>query len=135
MLQLTGTRVIAADGEAVWPQVTDPATHRTTSPGCRGAPHAGLDAAADRKIWLVNAAFRKRTMASGVNEPEGRRVHGAGNGGVAGFAKAGAHMRPAEAIWLIFGHRVQGTAGAARKPARRFPDNHRIHVERAGATG
>jgi carbon monoxide dehydrogenase subunit G len=145
-MELSGSRVIAADRATVWAHLNDPATLKESIPGCEeltGSAADGFEAVVTQKIGPVKATFRGKVTLSDVVEGESYRIAGEGSGGVAGFAKGAADVRlteVAEGTELTYqveahvgGKIAQLGArlihGVARKVADQFFDNFQKHVE------
>lgn len=98
-MELTGSRVIAADRETVWAHLNSADTLRACIPGCEeltGSPEEGFEATVKQKVGPVKATFKGTVALSDINAPESYTISGEGKGGVAGFAKGGAQVRLAE---------------------------------------
>lgn len=98
-MELSGTRVIAADRTTVWARLNDAGTLRAAIPGCTdltGSPDEGFEAVVTQKVGPVKATFRGKVTLSDIVEGESYRIAGEGSGGVAGFAKGGADVRLAD---------------------------------------
>lgn len=99
-MELTGTRIIAADRATVWAHLNSADTLRAAIPGCTeltGTPEDGFEAVVVQRIGPVKATFRGKVMLSDIVANESYTITGEGSGGVAGFAKGGAAVRLAEA--------------------------------------
>ncbi len=145
-MELTGTRVIAADRATVWRHLNDADTLKASIPGCQeltGSPEEGFQAVVKQKVGPVKATFKGTVTLSDVVEGESYRIAGEGSGGVAGFAKGAAAVRLAdvaegtELTYEVEAH-VGGKIaqlgarlinGVARKTADQFFDNFSQHVE------
>lgn len=98
-MELTGSRIIAADRATVWARLNDPETLKAAIPGCEeltGTAEEGFAATVKQKVGPVSATFRGRVTLSDVVPGESYRIFGEGSGGVAGFAKGGARVRLAD---------------------------------------
>ncbi|MGR3436536.1 MAG: CoxG family protein [Shimia sp.] len=98
-MELTGTRIIAADRETVWRHLNDPETLRACIPGCEslsGSPEEGFEATVKQKVGPVKATFKGAVTLEDVHPPASYRIVGEGKGGVAGFAKGAADVRLAD---------------------------------------
>lgn len=98
-MELTGTRIIAADRATVWAQLNSAGTLRAAIPGCTeltGSAEDGFEAVVVQKIGPVKATFRGKVTLSDIVAGESYTITGEGSGGVAGFAKGGAKVRLAE---------------------------------------
>lgn len=94
-MEMTGTRIIAADRQTVWTHLNDPETLMACIPGCEeltGGPDEGFEAVVKQKVGPVRATFKGAVTLSNVNAPESYTISGEGKGGVAGFAKGGADV-------------------------------------------
>lgn len=98
-MDMTGERRIAATREQVWAALNDTEVLRTSIPGCdtlvREAD-GSLRATASVKIGPISAKFAGRVNLLDLDPPNGYRIEGEGQGGVAGFAKGGATVRLAQ---------------------------------------
>ena len=146
-MELTGSRIIAAERATVWAHLNDADTLREAIPGCQelhGSPEEGFSAVVKQKIGPVKATFKGNVTLSDVVEGESYRISGEGSGGVAGFAKGAAQVRLAEVpegtelSYEVDAH-VGGKLaqlgarlinGVARKLADQFFDNFQKQVER-----
>ncbi|MGR3756577.1 MAG: CoxG family protein [Tranquillimonas sp.] len=98
-MEMTGTRIIAADRETVWRHLNDAETLKACIPGCEeltGNADDGFEAVVKQKVGPVKATFKGAVTISDANPPESYHLSGEGKGGVAGFAKGGADVRLAE---------------------------------------
>jgi carbon monoxide dehydrogenase subunit G len=98
-MEMSGTRVIAADRATVWHKLNDAATLKQAIPGCTeltGSPAEGFEAVVKQKIGPVSATFKGKVTLSDVVEGESYTITGEGTGGVAGFAKGGAQVKLVE---------------------------------------
>lgn len=92
-MELSDTRVIAADRETVWAHLNNPETLAACIPGCQeltGTAEDGFEAVVTQKVGPVKATFKGAVTLSDVDAPNGYKISGEGKGGVAGFAKGGA---------------------------------------------
>ncbi|HDR27741.1 CoxG family protein [Rhodovulum sp.] len=99
-MELTGSRVIAADRAAVWERLTNPDTLKACIPGYQeleGRIEDGFEAVVTQKVGPVKATFRGAVTLSDLIERQSYTILGEGKGGVAGFAKGRADMRLEEA--------------------------------------
>ncbi|EET49034.1 carbon monoxide dehydrogenase subunit G [Thalassobium sp. R2A62] len=94
-MEMTGTRVIAADRATVWAALNDADTLQACIPGCEeltGTPEDGFEAVVKQKVGPVKAAFKGGVILSDVVPETSYTITGEGKGGVAGFAKGGASV-------------------------------------------
>jgi carbon monoxide dehydrogenase subunit G len=95
-MDMTGEERIAARREAVWKALNDVDILRQCIPGCESLEKVSdTDMAAKVKLQIgpVRAAFTGKVTLSDIDPPNGYRISGEGNGGVAGYAKGGAVVR------------------------------------------
>jgi uncharacterized protein len=95
-MEMTGEERIAASREAVWAALNDVAVLRQCIPGCESLEKTSdTDMAARVKLQVgpVRAAFTGKVKLSDLDPPNGYRISGEGQGGVAGYAKGGAVVR------------------------------------------
>ncbi|MCL1627880.1 MULTISPECIES: CoxG family protein [Roseinatronobacter] len=145
-MELSGTRIIAADRATVWAHLNDPETLRAAIPGCKsleGSPDEGFVASVTQKIGPVKATFKGKVTLTDINAPESYRIVGEGNGGIAGFAKGDAVVtlrEVPEGTELTYeataalggklaqlGSRLVG--GVAKRLAGQFFDAFQAHIE------
>lgn len=94
-MEMTGTRVIAADRAAVWAALNDADTLQACIPGCEeltSTPEDGFEAVVKQKVGPVKATFKGGVVLSDVVPETSYTITGEGKGGVAGFAKGGASV-------------------------------------------
>jgi carbon monoxide dehydrogenase subunit G len=99
-MNLSGSRIIAADRAAVWAALNDPDVLKACIPGCQamqGAPETGYEATVVQKVGPVKATFKGAVTLSNVVAPASCTITGEGKGGAAGFAKGSADLRLADA--------------------------------------
>ncbi len=92
-MDMTGERRIAASREQVWAALNDTEVLRTSIPGCDTLVReedGSLRATASVKIGPISAKFAGKVKLLDLDPPNGYRIEGEGQGGVAGFAKGGA---------------------------------------------
>ena len=92
-MDMTGERRISAPRETVWAALNDPEILRLSIPGCESLVKESdteLRAAASVKIGPISAKFTGKVRLLDLDPPNGYRIAGEGQGGVAGFAKGGA---------------------------------------------
>lgn len=92
-MTMTGEVELPASRETVWAKLNDPATLKACIPGCEElnmlSDHE-FEAVAVNKIGPVKAKFKGKVTLSDLDPPNGYKISGQGDGGVAGFAKGGA---------------------------------------------
>ncbi|MFT4743313.1 MAG: carbon monoxide dehydrogenase subunit G [Yoonia sp.] len=145
-MELTGTKIIAADTATVWAHLNNPDTLKACIPGCEeltGSPEAGFAATVKQKVGPVKATFHGEVTLENVIVGTSYTIVGEGKGGVAGFAKGGADVTLKsvdEGTELTYnatakvggklaqlGSRIVG--GFARKMTDQFFDNFQAVVE------
>lgn len=95
-MTMTGEVTLPADRASVWAKLNDPETLKACIPGCEEFSRDGDDAFVARakiKIGPVKATFKGRVSLTDIDPPNGYRISGEGEGGIAGFAKGGAVVR------------------------------------------
>ena len=98
-MELTGSRVIAAERDAVWAALNDPEVLKACIPGCQSmeaTEDGGFEAVVKQKVGPVSATFKGAVQLSDLNPPESYTISGEGKGGAAGFAKGGAKVKLTE---------------------------------------
>lgn len=94
-MDMTGEYRIAAPREKVWEALNDPEILKASIPGCQELNKTSdteLTAKVSTKVGPVSAKFTGKVTLSDINPPQGYRISGEGQGGVAGFAKGGAEV-------------------------------------------
>ena len=92
-MDMTGERRIAASQDEVWRALADPEILRLSIPGCETLERGDGDelvATVTINVGPIKARFSGRVTLSEIDAPNGYRIGGEGQGGVAGFAKGGA---------------------------------------------
>ncbi|MBI77894.1 MAG: carbon monoxide dehydrogenase [Rhodospirillaceae bacterium] len=95
-MDMTGEYRIPAPREKVWEALNDPETLKICIPGCQTLnkdSDTELSATVATKVGPVSAKFTGKVTLSDINPPEGYKISGEGQGGVAGFAKGGAEVK------------------------------------------
>ncbi|MEN3349318.1 MAG: uncharacterized protein V7632_2953 [Bradyrhizobium sp.] len=98
-MTMTGEIELAAPREAVWAKLNDASVLKACIPGCEElepTEDGGFRAVAKMKVGPVSARFKGRVTLSDLDPPNGYRISGEGEGGVAGFAKGGATVALAD---------------------------------------
>ena len=94
-MDMTGEYRIPAPREKVWEALNDPEVLKKSIPGCEELNKTSdteLTAKVAAKVGPVSAKFTGKVTLSDINPPEGYKISGEGQGGVAGFAKGGAEV-------------------------------------------
>lgn len=95
-MTMNGEVVLPAPRETVWAKLNDPEVLKACIPGCQSLDMASpteFAAVAKVKVGPVSATFKGRVQLLDLDPPNGYRIQGEGEGGVAGFAKGGAKVR------------------------------------------
>ena len=98
-MTMAGEVQLAAAREVVWAKLNDPAVLKACIPGCESLEMLGdneFQAVAVNKIGPVKAKFKGKVRLTDLDPPNGYKISGEGDGGVAGFAKGGATVALAE---------------------------------------
>jgi uncharacterized protein len=95
-MTMTGEYQIPAAQAVVWEKLNDPAVLKACIPGCEELDKTSdtdFQAVATIKIGPVKARFKGKVTLSDLDPPNGYKISGQGEGGVAGFAKGGATVK------------------------------------------
>jgi len=95
-MTMTGEYQIPAPQQVVWEKLNDPAVLKLCIPGCEELEKTSptdFQAVATIKIGPVKARFKGKVTLSDIDAPNGYKISGQGEGGVAGFAKGGADVK------------------------------------------
>ena len=95
-MDLTGEYKIAAPREAVWKALNDPEILKQAIPGCEEIQKLSdteMTAKVTARVGPVKASFAGKVTLSDLDPPNGYKISGEGQGGVAGFARGGADVR------------------------------------------
>jgi carbon monoxide dehydrogenase subunit G len=98
-MDMKGSRQIAASRQKVWAALNDPNVLRQCITGCESLEmQSPTDMTARVKLAVgpVRATFNGKVKLTDIDPPNGYRIAGEGNGGVAGFAKGGAVVQLAD---------------------------------------
>jgi carbon monoxide dehydrogenase subunit G len=93
---MNGEVQLPAPRELVWAKLNDPEALKAAIPGCETLEMLSeheFQAVATNKIGPVKARFKGKVRLSDLDPPNGYRISGEGDGGVAGFAKGGAVVK------------------------------------------
>ena len=98
-MEMTGEFRIPASRQRVWEGLNDPEILKQCIPGCQTIEKLS-DTEMTTKVRLrigpVSASFSGKVTLSDIDPPNGYKISGEGQGGVAGFAKGGATVKLAE---------------------------------------
>ena len=98
-MTMSGEQQLAAPRETVWAKLNDPEVLKACIPGCESLEVIGTNefmAVATNKVGPVKARFKGKVRLTDLDPPNGYKISGEGEGGVAGFAKGGAIVGLAE---------------------------------------
>lgn len=99
-MTMQGEATLPADRRAVWEKLNDAETLKACIPGCQTLEKVSdthLEATVKVKIGPVGATFKGKVDLTDLDPPNGYRIVGEGQGGIAGFAKGGAKVNLADA--------------------------------------
>jgi uncharacterized protein len=92
-ITMVGEVQLSAQREEVWAKLNDAEVLKVCIPGCEELNKVSdteFQAVATTKIGPVKAKFKGKVHLSDLDPPNGYKISGEGEGGVAGFAKGGA---------------------------------------------
>lgn len=92
-MTMNGEVQLAAPQDVVWTKLNDPEVLKVCIPGCQSLNMLSpteFEAVATNRIGPVKATFKGKVTLSDLDPPNGYRISGQGDGGIAGFAKGGA---------------------------------------------
>lgn len=98
-MDMKGEYRITASREKVWDALNDPEILKQCIAGCEELDKTSdteFTARVHTRIGPVSAKFTGKVELSEIDPPNGYRISGEGQGGVAGFAKGGAAVKLAE---------------------------------------
>lgn len=99
-MEMTGEQLISAPLATTWTALHDPATLKACIPGCESIERTSeheYDLVMAAAIGPVKARFKGKLTLANVEMPQRYDIVFEGQGGVAGFAKGGAHVELAQA--------------------------------------
>ncbi len=94
-MTMAGEVSLPADRQTVWDKLNDPEVLKACIPGCQSldkTDSGGFAAVVKLKVGPVSATFKGNVELLDLDPPNGYRISGQGEGGVAGFAKGGAKV-------------------------------------------
>src|ERR1051325_8824640 len=92
-MDIKGEYTIAAPRDKVFAALNDPEVLKACIPGCESLDKVSdteMTAKVRLRIGPVSASFTGKVTLSDIDPPNGYKISGAAQGGVAGFAKGGA---------------------------------------------
>ncbi len=99
-MTMTGQVTLPARREIVWKALNDPDVLKACIPGCQSLERTGENgfaAVAKLRIGPVSATFKGNVALTDLDPPNGYKINGEGQGGIAGFAKGGATVSLSDA--------------------------------------
>ncbi|MGI3901009.1 MAG: CoxG family protein [Janthinobacterium lividum] len=94
-MEMKGEVTLPADRATVWAKLNDPDVLKACINGVQSMERTGdntFTASVKMKIGPVSATFKGQVELTNIDPPNGYRISGAGEGGIAGFAKGGADV-------------------------------------------
>ena len=94
-MTLKGEVLLPADRNTVWTKLNDPEVLKACIPGCQtleASGENGFSAVVKVKVGPVSARFKGSVELLDLDPPNGYRISGQGEGGIAGFVKGGAKI-------------------------------------------
>ncbi len=114
-MDMTGERRIRAPREKVWNALNDVNILKAAIPGCESLERTAeneMKAMASVRIGPIAAKFTGKVSLLDLDPPNGYRIEGEGQGGVAGFAKGGATVSlAAEGADTVLSYDVKAQVG------------------------
>lgn len=95
-MTMNGEYQLAVPRETVWAKLNDTEILKACIPGCEQFDKLSdteFQAVSTTKIGPVKARFKGKVTLSDLDPPNGYKISGQGDGGVAGFAKGGATVK------------------------------------------
>ena len=95
-MTMNGEYQLPVSRETVWAKLNDTETLKACIPGCESFEKLSVtefQAVAVTKIGPVKARFKGKVTLSDLDPPNGYKISGHGDGGVAGFASGGATVK------------------------------------------
>jgi carbon monoxide dehydrogenase subunit G len=99
-MTMKGEVILPASRDTVWEKLNDPETLKASIPGCQELEKIGntaFRATVKIKVGPVSAQFKGSVELTDLDPPNGYRIVGQGEGGIAGFAKGGARINLSDA--------------------------------------
>jgi uncharacterized protein len=115
-MTMNGEVQLAAPREVVWEKLNDPEVLKACIPGCQSLEKLSdneFQAVATNRVGPVKATFKGKVTLSDLDPPNGYRISGQGDGGIAGFAKGGAtvNLTPADGGGTVLSYAVEAQIG------------------------
>ena len=99
-MTMNGEVTLPAGIDAVWAALNDPEVLKACIPGCEQLnkdDDTHFSAVVKVKLGPVKATFKGKVELVDLDPPNGYRIQGEGEGGIAGFAKGGAKVALSDA--------------------------------------
>jgi carbon monoxide dehydrogenase subunit G len=115
-MTMNGDIQLRAPREEVWKKLNDPEVLKACIPGCESLTMLSdheFEAVAVNSIGPVKAKFKGKVTLSDLDPPNGYKISGQGDGGVAGFAKGGAtvSLKPSDDGGTVLSYAVDAQIG------------------------
>lgn len=94
-MTMAGEQLLDASRDVVWAKLNDPEVLKLCIPGCEVLDLVGeneFQVVATNKVGPVKARFKGKVRLTDLDPPNGYKISGEGDGGIAGFAKGGASV-------------------------------------------
>ena len=95
-MEMSGVQLVPAPQRVVWDALNDPQMLKASVPGCESIEPSGdneYQVQMVARVGPVSAKFKGKLTLSDVKPPDSYSIAFEGQGGAAGFAKGGAHVR------------------------------------------
>lgn len=99
-MTMNGEVTLPAGKDVVWAKLNDPEVLKACIPGCEQLnkdDDTHFSAVVKVKLGPVKASFKGKVELVDLDPPNGYRIQGEGEGGIAGFAKGGAKVALSDA--------------------------------------
>jgi carbon monoxide dehydrogenase subunit G len=115
-MTMNGEVQLAAPQDVVWAKLNDPEVLKACIPGCQSLNMLSpteFEAVATNRVGPVKATFKGKVTLSDLDPPNGYRISGQGDGGIAGFAKGGAtvNLKPVDGGGTVLAYAVEAQIG------------------------
>src|SRR4051812_662166 len=114
-MEMTGEQLVPPPQQAVWDALNDPEMLKACVPGCESIDKIGeneYQVLMVARVGPVSAKFKGKLAISDIKAPDSYSISFEGQGGAAGFAKGGAHVRlTPEADSTKLGYDVKANVG------------------------
>ena len=115
-MTMKGEVALPAARQIVWEKLNDPEVLKACIPGCQTlerTENGGFTAVVKLKVGPVSATFKGNVELTDLDPPNGYRIQGQGEGGIAGFAKGGAQvtLTDAEGGGTLLSYDVEANVG------------------------